>query len=123
MSRDGQANVNLDGNLLHANVSFLRDDFMFVHRSQLDFERQTLRMLPHHVKSHTTIRTSQVQVDLFAARLVLPQLPQTTFNFIDFDMRLVNESFCPDGVWGRTACVPTPSAFTISEYQVMLSCI
>ena len=115
---NGAHQVTLDGAVLEGPHSALFDDCTIEYRDRLHAEwtAEELSMRPHRVHARTTITTSQLRVEVMIAQLVING--QYVFDFIDFDVALLDDRFCPEGVWGRTACHQNVQQVDSSAYEV-----
>ena len=120
---DGVHQVTVDGIVLEDGISLNDDTCTIEYRNGLDvaWKAKGLSMQPHRVHARTSIRTFQLEVEVLFAQLVVNG--QYVFDFIDFDVALLDGGFCPEGIWGRSACHQDlrplqPAAYEVSFQQV-----
>ena len=115
-SREGACTASVNGTTLgEEDTAINAYNIMFQWRTGLGVPRKTLGMGQHLVHAHLSIQTSQLAVDLYCVEFA-PR--HGIFHFVDVDVQILDQRYCPGGVWGRTSCAQNSLPLNASDYLV-----
>lgn len=122
VSEEGDVHLDLNGNEISSFRNETIDGVKLIFEPDVNFSRAALHMSAHEVHHHLLIKTPLIMIQMFGVRYQPPpwkSIPNAPFfHFVDLEANIIDPTFCPDGVWGSTACGGHHDSLIDSRYRI-----